>query len=71
MYLEKVRGLTILLEPEPEGGFTATVPEVPGAVSYGTTREEAIRMALAAVEDLQASYRAEAKPSPRAELVAV
>ena len=30
----------ILLEPQPEGGFTVTVPDLPGCVSEGETEEE-------------------------------
>jgi antitoxin HicB len=40
----------ILLQPEPEGGFTVTVPSLPGCVTYGETVEEAQRMAREAVE---------------------
>ena len=34
----------ILLRHEPEGGFTALVPALPGCVTYGRTVEEAERM---------------------------
>lgn len=33
----------VLLEPSDEGGFTATVPALPGCISEGDTREEALR----------------------------
>ncbi len=36
---------TIILQPEPEGGFTVTVPSLPGCVTYGQTIEEAKTMA--------------------------
>lgn len=35
--------LTIRLIPEPEGGYTVLVDELPGCVSVGETKEEAIR----------------------------
>src|SRR5262245_48071245 len=35
--------LQIVLEPSDEGGFTATVPALPGCISEGNTREEALR----------------------------
>ena len=35
----------ILLRKEPEGGYTATVPSLPGCVTYGETVDEAITMA--------------------------
>lgn len=34
--------LTIVLEPQEEGGFTVFVPALPGCISEGETREEAI-----------------------------
>jgi len=35
--------LTIVLEPQEEGGFTAYVPSLPGCISEGDTKEEAIK----------------------------
>ena len=35
----------IVLRPEPEGGFTALVPALPGCVTYGRTLAEAKAMA--------------------------
>jgi antitoxin HicB len=35
--------------PEPEGGFTAIVPELPGCVTYGRTLEEAKEMVKDAI----------------------
>ena len=40
----------IIFRPEPEGGFTVTVPALPGCVTYGDTLEEARAMAKDAVE---------------------
>ena len=34
--------LTVLLEENEEGGYTVTVPSLPGCISEGPTREEAI-----------------------------
>lgn len=34
--------LTIVLEAQEEGGFTVFVPALPGCISEGETREEAI-----------------------------
>lgn len=36
------RKFTILIQKEPEGGFTGRCLELRGAVSYGKTREELI-----------------------------
>jgi predicted RNase H-like HicB family nuclease len=40
----------ILLRKEPEGGYTVTVPSLPGCVTFGETVEEAITMAREAIE---------------------
>ena len=40
----------ILLRREPEGGYTVTVPSLPGCVTYGEGVEEAIEMAKEAIE---------------------
>src|SRR5208282_3627697 len=39
----------IMLGPEPEGGYTALVPALPGCVTYGRTLEEAREMAEDAI----------------------
>jgi len=44
------RRYKILLREEPEGGYTVTVPVLPGCVTYGKTLNEAIRMAREAIE---------------------
>lgn len=35
--------LTVVLEPSDDGGYTVTVPSLPGCVSEGDTREDALR----------------------------
>jgi len=41
---------TIILDPDPdEGGYTVTVPALPGCVTQGETIEEAIAMAKDAI----------------------
>ena len=42
--------LTIVLEPQEEGGFTAYVPSLPGCISEGETKEEAIKNIKEAIE---------------------
>jgi len=39
-----------VFRPEPEGGFTAIVPALPGCVTYGRTLLEARKMAKDAIE---------------------
>ena len=34
--------LCVVLEPSDEGGYTAIVPALPGCISEGDTREEAL-----------------------------
>jgi len=41
----KTYSYTIHLEPAEEGGFTVTVPALPGCITEGDTYEEAIAMA--------------------------
>jgi predicted RNase H-like HicB family nuclease len=42
--------LTIILEPAEEGGFTVFVPALPGCISEGDTKEEAIKNIKKAIE---------------------
>ena len=50
---------TVILEQEPDGGYVATVPALPGCVSQGDTRDEVMGNIRAAadlyVEDCIAS----------------
>ena len=42
--------LKIVLEPSDEGGFTALVPSLPGCISEGNTREQALANIKEAIE---------------------
>ena len=42
--------LRVNLEPSDEGGFTATVPSLPGCISEGDTRDEALANIREAIE---------------------
>ncbi|MBU1298333.1 MAG: type II toxin-antitoxin system HicB family antitoxin [Bacteroidetes bacterium] len=46
----KALSYRILLRKEPEGGYTVTVPSLPGCVTYGDTVDIAIEMAKEAIE---------------------
>ncbi len=46
----KSRTFKVVFIPEPEGGFTVTVPELPEVVTCGQDMDEAIRMAQEAIE---------------------
>src|SRR5207244_3692169 len=41
---------TVILEQEADGGYVASVPALPGCVSQGDSREEALRNIREAVE---------------------
>jgi len=40
----------VVFTPEPEGGYTVTVPALPGCVTYGETLAIARKMAKEAIE---------------------
>ena len=42
--------LKVILQPSDEGGFTAYVPSLPGCISEGDNREEALANIREAVE---------------------
>jgi antitoxin HicB len=44
------REYEIVLQPEPEGGFSVFVPELPSVATQGETIEEATEMAKEAIE---------------------
>ena len=42
--------LKVVLEPSEEGGFTTYVPSLPGCISEGDSKEEALRNIKEAIE---------------------
>jgi antitoxin HicB len=54
----------ILLRPEPEGGFTAIVPALPGCVTYGHTLGESKKMAKDAICGYIENLRKHKEPIP-------
>jgi len=62
--MEKTYDLRIMLRKEPEGGYTAFVPSLPGCVTYGDTIDEAIEMVKEAVELYIESLIAHNEPVP-------
>ena len=42
--------LRVLLEPSEDGGYTVTVPGLPGCISEGDTRDEALANIAEAVQ---------------------
>jgi antitoxin HicB len=54
----------IMLRPEPEGGYTALVPALPGCVTYGRTLEETSEMAKDAITGYIESLKTHKEPVP-------
>ena len=54
----------IMLRPEPEGGYTALVPALPGCVTYGRTLAEARKMAKDAITGYLDSLKKHNEPVP-------
>jgi antitoxin HicB len=73
------RSYTVLLQPEPEGGYTVTCLTLPGLVTYGETLEEARAMAADAIrgyleclrEDGELISESDPAPAPLVERVSV
>jgi antitoxin HicB len=56
---------TVILYPEPdEGGYSVTVPALPGCVTQGETLEEAITMAKDTIHLYVETLRAEGEAIP-------
>jgi antitoxin HicB len=58
------RTFRILLTPEEEGGFSVTVPSLPGCYTQGESVEEAISMAKEAISLYVESLEAEGEAVP-------
>jgi predicted RNase H-like HicB family nuclease len=60
--------LKVVLEPSKDGGFTVYVPSLPGCISEGDTREEALANIKEAIE-LYLEPDDERRPTKKAEIV--
>ncbi len=58
------RHYTIILHPDPEGGYSVSVPALPGCITQGETLEEAITMAKDAIQLHIESLTAEGEAIP-------
>ncbi len=56
---------TVILEPQEEGSFTVTVPALPGCISEGETREEALHNIKEAIELYIEVLKEDGKPIPQ------
>jgi|APGre2960657423_1045063.scaffolds.fasta_scaffold17351_4 predicted RNase H-like HicB family nuclease len=48
--MKKTFHYNVLIHPEIEGGFTVTVPSLPGCITYGKDLDEAKKMAVEAIQ---------------------
>lgn len=60
----KIRHYNVIFNPEPEGGYTAIVPSLPGCVSYGKTLIETKKMIRDAIEGYIVSLKKHNEPIP-------
>lgn len=58
------RRFRVILELNELGGYTATVPSLPGCISEGDTKEEAIANIREAIELYLESLQADGEPVP-------
>ena len=58
------RRFNVVLRSEPEGGFTALVPALPGCVTYGRSLSEAKAMAQDAIAGYIVSLQKHQDPIP-------
>jgi predicted RNase H-like HicB family nuclease len=63
--------LRIVLEPSEDGGYTAIVPALPGCLSEGESREEALANVQEAIELYLEPVEDDWELSPEAEVLEV
>lgn len=63
--------LKVVLEPSDEGGFTALVPALPGCISEGDTKEEALQNIREAIELYLEPVEDDLDFTPSAELLEI
>ena len=63
--------LRVVLEPSDEGGYTAYVPSLPGCISEGDTREQALSNIREAIELYLEPVEDDLTPSPDTEITEV
>lgn len=61
------REYEVVLSPEPEGGFSVSVPDLPGCHTQGETRDEALAMVKEAIEGYLEVMEEEGWEVPRVE----
>lgn len=71
MAKKNTRKFSTIFREEPEGGYTAIVPSLPGCVSYGETLEEAQAMIQDAITGYIASLKKHKEAIPEEDQVLV
>ena len=61
---KRTRRYRTLLEQDEDGKFTATVPELPGCLSCGATRDEALKNVKEAIQAYIESLQKHNEPVP-------
>ena len=56
---------TVILEPQKDGGFTVSLPALPGCISEGENREEALKNIKEAIELYLEVLKEDGKPIPQ------
>lgn len=64
-----VRKFRVILELNEMGGYTVTVPSLPGCISEGDTRDEALANIREAIELYIESLQADGEPIPSEEAI--
>lgn len=65
--METPREFDVVLEPQPEGGYTVYVPDLPGCISEGETEDDALEMIRDAMEGYIEVRRERGWPLPKVE----
>ena len=65
----KTLNYAVVFKAEPEGGYTAVVPSLPGCVTYGKNLEEAKKMSKEAINGYLTSLKNHGEEIPSDEQV--
>ncbi len=63
--------LKVILEPSDDGGYTVTVPSLPGCISEGDTKDEALNNIHEAIELYLESVEDDLPRSSQSELLEI
>lgn len=61
----------VVLEPSEEGGFTAVAPSLPGCISEGETRDEALANIKEAIELYLETVEDDLSSAPGSEVIEI